>query len=91
MDTDTRRRPRPVRPCSPCSPNSSASSSSPTPATASPGPRRVGGRRRNSTVAQAETAQWLYDEQQHTVQQIADILGVKRSTLYGHLRKTAAH
>lgn len=52
---------------------------------------RVGGRRPKLTAAQAETAQRLYNERQHTVQQIADILGVKRSTLYGHLTKTADH
>jgi DNA invertase Pin-like site-specific DNA recombinase len=51
---------------------------------------RVGGRRPKLTTAQAETAQRLYDERRHTVQQIADILGVKRSTLYGHLRQPAA-
>lgn len=51
---------------------------------------RVGGRRPKLTVAQAETAQRLYDERRHTVQQIADILGVKRSTLYGHLTKAGA-
>ncbi|MGV9336651.1 recombinase family protein [Nocardia sp. NPDC003726] len=48
---------------------------------------RVGGRRPKLTANQAATAQRLYDEGNHTVQQIADILGVKRSTLYGHLNK----
>ncbi|MFI2234507.1 MULTISPECIES: recombinase family protein [Actinomycetes] len=51
---------------------------------------RVGGRRPKLTTEQAVMAQRLYDERQHTVQQIADILGVKRSTLYGHLRRADA-
>ncbi|WP_245670605.1 recombinase family protein [Nocardia flavorosea] len=49
---------------------------------------RKGGRRPKLTTHQAEQAQRLYDEGRHTVQQIADILGVKRGTLYGHLDKT---
>jgi DNA invertase Pin-like site-specific DNA recombinase len=49
---------------------------------------RLGGRRPKLTAAQAATAQRLYDEGGHTVQQIADILKVKRGTLYGHLDKT---
>ncbi|HKS44990.1 MAG TPA: recombinase family protein, partial [Amycolatopsis sp.] len=50
---------------------------------------RNGGRRPKLTADQAATAQRLYDEGEHTVQQIADILGVKRGTLYGHLDKTS--
>jgi DNA invertase Pin-like site-specific DNA recombinase len=50
---------------------------------------RTGGRRPKLTPAQAATAQRLYDEGQHTVAQIADILKVKRSTLYGHLDKAS--
>ncbi|WP_435593484.1 recombinase family protein [Nocardia sp. bgisy118] len=46
---------------------------------------RVGGRRPKPTAEQAELAQRLYDESQHTVAQIADILGVERGTRYGHL------
>ncbi|WP_280456987.1 recombinase family protein [Nocardia carnea] len=49
---------------------------------------RTGGRRPKLTAHQVEQAQRLYDEGRHTVQQIADILGVKRGTLYGHLDKT---
>ncbi|MEV0108336.1 recombinase family protein [Nocardia sp. NPDC050799] len=48
---------------------------------------RKGGRRAKLTAQQIEQAQRLYDEGQHTAQQIADILGVKRGTLYGHLDK----
>ncbi len=50
---------------------------------------RKGGRRPKLTVHQIEQAQRLYDEGRHTVQQIADILGVKRGTLYGHLDKNS--
>jgi DNA-directed RNA polymerase specialized sigma24 family protein len=32
-----------------------------------------------------EVAQQLYDAGEHTVQQIADMFGVPRSTVYGHL------
>jgi DNA-binding CsgD family transcriptional regulator len=38
---------------------------------------------------QAEVAQQLYDAGHHTVQQIADMSGVPRSTVYGHLNKTS--
>jgi transposase-like protein len=50
---------------------------------------RLGGRRPKLTPAQKATAQRLYDEGGHTVQQIADILKVKRGTLYGHLDKAS--
>lgn len=50
---------------------------------------RLGGRRPKLSIQQVEQAQRLYDEGRHTVQQIADILGVKRGTLYGHLDKTS--
>jgi len=50
---------------------------------------RVGGRRRKLTSAQALHAQQLYDAGEHTVQQIADLLSVPRSTVYGHLDKTS--
>ena len=46
---------------------------------------RRGGRRRKLTPQQATLAQQLYDAGEHTVQQIADIFGVPRTTVYGHL------
>ena len=46
---------------------------------------RRGGRRRKLTPQQATLAQQLYDGGEHTVQQIADIFGVPRTTVYGHL------
>ncbi|MEU8952409.1 helix-turn-helix domain-containing protein [Streptomyces sp. NPDC048489] len=49
---------------------------------------RVGGRRPRLTEDQAALAQRLYDEWEKTVQQIADMFGVPRSTVYGHLDKT---
>ncbi|MFD9603998.1 recombinase family protein [Streptomyces sp. NPDC059970] len=49
---------------------------------------RVGGRRPKLTADQATLAQRLYDEREKTVQQIADMFGVPRSTAYGHLDKT---
>jgi DNA invertase Pin-like site-specific DNA recombinase len=41
---------------------------------------RVGGRRPKLTEHQAALAQRLYDERERTVQQIADMFGVPRST-----------
>ncbi|WP_343240171.1 helix-turn-helix domain-containing protein [Streptomyces sp. SID12488] len=49
---------------------------------------RVGGRRPKLTADQAELAQRLYDAREETVQQIADMFNVPRSTVYGHLDKT---
>jgi len=49
---------------------------------------RVGGRRPKLSPAQVRHAQQLYDAGDHTVQQIADLLRVPRSTVYGHLDKT---
>jgi DNA invertase Pin-like site-specific DNA recombinase len=49
---------------------------------------RVGGRRPRLTEDQAALAQRLCDEREKTVQQIADMFGVPRSTVYGHLDKT---
>ncbi|MDF5757409.1 MULTISPECIES: recombinase family protein [Streptosporangiales] len=49
---------------------------------------RVGGRRPKLTPDQAGLAQELYDAREKTVQQIADLFGVSRSTVYGHLDKT---
>ncbi|MFF8381609.1 helix-turn-helix domain-containing protein [Streptomyces sp. NPDC015661] len=46
---------------------------------------RVGGRRPRLTKDQAAHVQHLYDELEKPVQQIADMLGVPRSTAYGHL------
>ncbi|WP_260328607.1 recombinase family protein [Streptomyces sp. Ag109_O5-1] len=51
---------------------------------------RVGGRRPKLTEDQATLAQQLYDAREKTVQQIADLLGVPRSTVYGHLDKANA-
>ncbi|MFG6200034.1 recombinase family protein [Nonomuraea sp. JJY05] len=48
---------------------------------------RVGGRRPRLTPEQAALAQELYDARVKTVQQIADLFGVPRSTVYGHLDK----
>ena len=52
---------------------------------------RVGGRR-SLTPDQAALAQQLYDERKKTVQQIADIFRVPRTTVYNHLHtgQTAA-
>lgn len=44
---------------------------------------RVGGRRPRLTADQAALAQQLYDAREKTVQQIADLFGVPRSTVYG--------
>lgn len=49
---------------------------------------RVGGRRPKFAADQAALAQRLYDEREKTVQQIADMFGVPRSSAYGHLDKT---
>lgn len=46
---------------------------------------RNGGRRPRLTAGQVELAQQLYDAGDKTVQQIADIFGVPRTTVYGHL------
>jgi hypothetical protein len=40
-------------------------------------------------VDQAALAQELYDARVKTVQQIADLVGVPRSTVYGHLDKAS--
>ncbi|QXU51794.1 recombinase family protein [Rhodococcus sp. LW-XY12] len=49
---------------------------------------RKGGRPPKLTAEQVEHAQRLYDGGKHTVAQIAGLLGVRRTTLYGHLTKT---
>lgn len=46
---------------------------------------RRGGRRPRLSPQQAALAQQLYDARTHTVQQIADIVRVPRTTVYGHL------
>jgi len=48
---------------------------------------RTGGRRPMPTPDPAELAQQLYDARSKTVQQIAAIFGVPRTTVYGHLDK----
>lgn len=48
---------------------------------------RVGGRRPRLTEDQAALAQQLYDARDKTVQQIADLFGVPRSTVYRHLNR----
>lgn len=50
---------------------------------------RTGGRRPKLTPDQAHHAQQLYDAGDHTVQRIADMIQVPRSTIYGHLNKTS--
>ncbi|MEO8223107.1 MAG: helix-turn-helix domain-containing protein [Specibacter sp.] len=50
---------------------------------------RTGGRRPKLTPDQAHHAQQLYDAGEHTVQRIADLLQVPRSTIYGHLNKAS--
>jgi DNA invertase Pin-like site-specific DNA recombinase len=51
---------------------------------------RNGGRRPKLTPAQAAHAQQLYDGGDHTVAQIAALLGVARTTVYGHLDRAAS-
>ncbi len=48
---------------------------------------RTGGRRPKLSPDQIAVAQNLYDAGEKTVQQIADILKVPRTTVYGHLNK----
>src|SRR3954452_11586310 len=48
---------------------------------------RAGGRRPRLSAQQVQLAQQMYDAGEKTVQQIADIFGVPRSTVYGHLNK----
>ncbi len=50
---------------------------------------RTGGRKPTLSAHQARAAQRMYDEGEHTVAQIANILQVKRGTLYGHLDKAS--
>jgi DNA invertase Pin-like site-specific DNA recombinase len=46
---------------------------------------RKGGRRPKLNPEQTAVAQQLYDAGDHTVQQIADLFSVPRTTVYGHL------
>jgi DNA invertase Pin-like site-specific DNA recombinase len=46
---------------------------------------RTGGRRPRLNAEQVALAQELYDAGDHTVQQIADLFNVPRTTVYGHL------
>jgi DNA invertase Pin-like site-specific DNA recombinase len=50
---------------------------------------RVGGRKPLLTPGQAKLAQQLYHAREKTVQQIADLFGVPRSTVYGHPERDA--
>lgn len=49
---------------------------------------RTGGRKPRLTPAQARDAQQKYDSQIWTVQQIADLYGVPRTTVYNHLNRS---
>lgn len=49
---------------------------------------RVGGRRPKLSDKQAALAQELYDKKDKTVQEIADLFGVPRTTVYGHLNRS---
>jgi DNA invertase Pin-like site-specific DNA recombinase len=49
---------------------------------------RVGGRRPRLSPEQAALAQELREARDKTVQQIADLFGVPRSTVYGHLKSS---
>lgn len=51
---------------------------------------RVGGRKPKLTADQAVLAQQLYDARTHTVQQIASMFGVSRTTVYGYLNQAKA-
>jgi len=51
---------------------------------------RKGGRPSKLTPAKLRTARQLYDSREHTVQEIADIVGVGRSTLYRALTEQTA-
>src|SRR5664279_2072574 len=51
---------------------------------------RVGGRKPKLTPEQAVLAQQLYDAKEKTVQQIGDLFGVPRSTVYGYLTSSTA-
>jgi DNA invertase Pin-like site-specific DNA recombinase len=48
---------------------------------------RNGGRPRSLTPDKLAVAQQLYDSRTKTIQQIADVVGVGRTTLYRHLQR----
>jgi DNA invertase Pin-like site-specific DNA recombinase len=48
---------------------------------------KVGGRKAKLSPEQVQHARQLYDARQHTVQQIADLLGVDRRTVYRSLER----
>lgn len=50
---------------------------------------RRGGRKPKLSAAQGAHAQRLYDGREHTVAQIAGLLGVARTTVYGYLNRPA--
>ncbi|MEU2484119.1 recombinase family protein [Streptomyces sp. NPDC012617] len=52
---------------------------------------RVGGRRPRLSDEQAALAQELYDKREKTVQGIADLFGVPRTTVYGHLNRSSSN
>lgn len=52
---------------------------------------RVGGRRPKLSEQQAKLAQELYDKREKTVQEIADLFGVPRTTVYGHLARSGTN
>lgn len=51
---------------------------------------RVGGRKPKMTPARISEAKKLYEAQNKTVQEIADLFGVSRPTIYRHVRETLA-
>src|SRR5664279_740818 len=51
---------------------------------------RVGGRKPKLTPEQAVLVRQLYDAKEKTVQQIGDLFGVPRSTVYGYLTSSTA-
>lgn len=52
---------------------------------------RIGGRRSRLSEQQAKLAQELYDKREKTVQEIADLFGVPRTTVYGHLNRSGSN
>lgn len=52
---------------------------------------RIGGRRPKLSEQQAKLAQELYDKREKTVQEIAELFGVPRTTVYGHLNRSASN
>lgn len=52
---------------------------------------RVGGRKPKLSEQQAKLAQELYDKREKTVQEIADLFSVPRTTVYGHLNRSGSN